>query len=63
VARSRDTDGRLTVVPWTEEFALRSLRLEPSATREERLSAFRAALARGDERLPDGAVEGAAPTV
>lgn len=45
------------MVPWTEELACRSLRIERSATREERLSAFRAALARGDLRLPDGAVE------
>jgi hypothetical protein len=49
-------DARLTVVPWTEELACRSLRLPAGLTHREKLAAFQDALADGNERLPDPAV-------
>lgn len=51
----RFTDSGFTTVPWTAELALRVVKPEPDASREQVLADIRDAI--DDDRLPPGAVD------
>lgn len=56
-ARTKPDDAKPRAVPWTADLAARALGLNPKAPRRVLLGAYQRALADGDERLPDGAVQ------